>query len=213
MGGLDPAKILMILLVAVIVLGPERLPKAARQLGAAWRELTRVRERLEEEVRSALPDLDLPSIPTIPRGGLTGYLTGMMTSVGSGGAEASGAMTGEVVSGASCRRGGAGRTEGGFSTSEWTSAPAVGAVAGHLVSLAQPRPGSRPVGSPPERPHPASPVARSSRVSRPWQPPGPFAAEVELLAGRAELELSLPSEDRPVIRTADEAVQLIDGSD
>lgn len=99
MGGLDPGKILIVLLVALLVLGPERLPRAARQLGAAWRDLMRIREKLEEEVRSAMPDLDLPPIPAIPRGGLTGYLTGMMTSASSSvSAEpsAAGALTGEA---------------------------------------------------------------------------------------------------------------------
>ncbi|MGH9291220.1 MAG: Sec-independent protein translocase subunit TatA/TatB [Acidimicrobiales bacterium] len=80
MGELDPAKIIMILLVAVLVLGPERLPRAARQMGAMWRELGRIRERVENEVRDALPDLDLPKIPVLPRHGITGYLAGMMTS-------------------------------------------------------------------------------------------------------------------------------------
>lgn len=127
MGGLDPAKILMILLVAVIVLGPERLPKAARQLGAFWRDIGRLRERLEDEVRTAMPDLDLSSIPAMPRGGIAGYLTGMMTSVGSGGSEASGAITGEVVTGAAAGEAAAGRTQGGFSTSDWTSVPPLGA--------------------------------------------------------------------------------------
>jgi hypothetical protein len=90
MGGLDPAKVLIILLVAVIVLGPERLPKAARQVGAAWRELTKLRERLESEVRSAMPDIDLPKIPVIPQRGLTGYLAGMMTSSAAGSTTAAG---------------------------------------------------------------------------------------------------------------------------
>jgi sec-independent protein translocase protein TatB len=99
MGGLDPGKVLIILLVALIVLGPERLPRAARQVGAMWRELTRLREKVEDEVRSAMPDLDLPPIPTMPRGGLTGYLTGMMTSVSSSAspaAGAGGALSGEA---------------------------------------------------------------------------------------------------------------------
>lgn len=91
MGGLDPVKILIILLMAVIVLGPERLPKAARQIGSAWRELSRLRERLESEVRSAMPDLDLPKLPVLPQRGLTGYLTGMMTS-----ATASGGSRGDA---------------------------------------------------------------------------------------------------------------------
>lgn len=96
MGGLDPAKLLMILLVAVIVIGPERLPRAARQIGAMWRELTKMREKLEEEVRGALPDLDLPSIPVLPKRGITGYLTSMMTST-TPGAEAGGALSGDVL--------------------------------------------------------------------------------------------------------------------
>ncbi len=78
MGGLDPAKLLVILVLALVLLGPERLPRAARQVGAFWREFTQFRIRLEEEVRSAMPDVDLPKIPVIPKSGLTGYLTGMM---------------------------------------------------------------------------------------------------------------------------------------
>lgn len=88
MGGLDPAKILVVLIIALIVLGPERLPGAARQLGGAWRELNRLREKFEDEVRSAVPDLDLPKIPTSPSRAVSGYLTGLVsgltdTSVGS----------------------------------------------------------------------------------------------------------------------------------
>jgi Sec-independent protein translocase protein TatA len=76
-GSLDPAKILMILVVILIVLGPERLPKVARQLGAAWHEITRIRQEVTDEVRAVMPDLDLSSIPRIPsvRGTLTGLIT------------------------------------------------------------------------------------------------------------------------------------------
>lgn len=96
MGGFDPAKVLMILLVAIIVLGPERLPRAARQLGGVWRELNRMRERFEEEVRGAIPDVEIPNI-ALPKRGITGYLTSMMSS--SSGAEAGGAFSAEVVEG------------------------------------------------------------------------------------------------------------------
>jgi sec-independent protein translocase protein TatB len=99
MGGLDPVKLLFILLAAVIVLGPERLPKAARQAGAAWRQLTQLRERLEAEVRSAIPDLDLPKIPTLPSGGITGYLTSMMTATGTGEAGGDAVATGTAAAG------------------------------------------------------------------------------------------------------------------
>jgi Sec-independent protein translocase protein TatA len=76
-GSLDPAKILMILVVILIVMGPDRLPKAARQLGALWHEVTRLRQEVTDEVRSVMPDLDLSSIPRIPsvRGTLTGLIT------------------------------------------------------------------------------------------------------------------------------------------
>lgn len=76
-GNLDPEKMLVILVFALVLLGPERLPKVARQLGAAWRELTRVRSQVTEEVRSALPDLGLPELPKLPRykaGALSGFL-------------------------------------------------------------------------------------------------------------------------------------------
>src|SRR5579884_384509 len=51
---LSPAKMLV---VALVVLGPEKLPGVARQLGALWGDLRRWRARLESEVRGAFPDL------------------------------------------------------------------------------------------------------------------------------------------------------------
>ena len=54
---LDPAKLLVILIVALVVLGPDKLPSVARQMGAAWGEIRRFRERLETEVRGTFPDL------------------------------------------------------------------------------------------------------------------------------------------------------------
>jgi len=54
---LSPAKLLVVLVVALIVLGPEKLPQVARQLGAFWGDVRKWRERLESEVRSTFPDL------------------------------------------------------------------------------------------------------------------------------------------------------------
>ena len=83
MGGLDPAKILVILVIALLVLGPEKLPRAARQLGAAWHELTKLRDKFEEEVRSVVPDLgDLPRIPTSPSRAVSGYISGLLSGQG-----------------------------------------------------------------------------------------------------------------------------------
>lgn len=62
---LSPPKLLMILVVALIVLGPDKLPSAARRVGAMWSEFKRWRTHLETEVRSAFPDL--PSTTEIAR--------------------------------------------------------------------------------------------------------------------------------------------------
>ncbi len=60
---LSPAKILVILVVALVVLGPDKLPKMAKQLGGFWGDFRRFRERLETDVRGSFPDL--PSTETI----------------------------------------------------------------------------------------------------------------------------------------------------
>jgi sec-independent protein translocase protein TatB len=54
---LDPGKLLVIAVVAVMVLGPDKLPHVARQVGGAWRSFNEFRHRMEAEVRSNLPDL------------------------------------------------------------------------------------------------------------------------------------------------------------
>jgi len=57
MFNLDPGKLLVIAVVAVILLGPDRLPQVARQVGGAWRTFNEFRHRMETEVRSTMPDL------------------------------------------------------------------------------------------------------------------------------------------------------------
>ncbi|MGO8874099.1 MAG: twin-arginine translocase TatA/TatE family subunit [Acidimicrobiales bacterium] len=59
----SPAKLLVILVVALIVLGPDKLPKVARQIGGLWGDFRKFRERLESDVRGTFPDL--PSNQTI----------------------------------------------------------------------------------------------------------------------------------------------------
>ena len=54
---LSPAKILVVLVVGLIVLGPDKLPRVAKQLGAIWGDVRRWRQRVEEEVRGVFPDL------------------------------------------------------------------------------------------------------------------------------------------------------------
>jgi Sec-independent protein translocase protein TatA len=62
---LDPAKLLVIAVVAVILLGPDRLPQFARQVGGYWHAFNDYRHRMESQVRESMPDL--PSTADIVR--------------------------------------------------------------------------------------------------------------------------------------------------
>jgi len=54
---LSPAKVMVILVVALVVLGPDKLPKMAKQIGGLWGDFRKFRERLESDVRGSFPDL------------------------------------------------------------------------------------------------------------------------------------------------------------
>ena len=51
---LGPAEILVILVVALIVLGPKRLPEAGRQVGRAIAEVRKWSQGFQDEIRSAV---------------------------------------------------------------------------------------------------------------------------------------------------------------
>jgi sec-independent protein translocase protein TatB len=58
---LGPEKIILILVVALIVFGPQRLPEIARQVGAAVRELRRMQDTVRGELDQVLhPDYSPP---------------------------------------------------------------------------------------------------------------------------------------------------------
>ena len=57
-GAFSPVHIFIVLLVALIVLGPKELPKVAKGLGRAMRELRALRARLDEEFHVLLDDDD-----------------------------------------------------------------------------------------------------------------------------------------------------------
>jgi Sec-independent protein translocase protein TatA len=77
---LDPAKLAVILVLAMVVMGPEKMQSSARHFGAMWRSVSEFREKAEQQVRDALPDLDLPRIPTSPRAVVTSYVTDLFSS-------------------------------------------------------------------------------------------------------------------------------------
>ena len=56
MGNLGGGEILVILLVGLLVLGPQRLPAVGRQVGRVITEIRRVTRGFQEEFRAALDD-------------------------------------------------------------------------------------------------------------------------------------------------------------
>lgn len=58
-------ELLVVLVVALIVLGPTRLPEAARQVGKAMAEVRRWNAGIQAEVRDAFND-PLPMAPPPP---------------------------------------------------------------------------------------------------------------------------------------------------
>ena len=46
---------MIIVAVILIFLGPDKLPQAARQIGQGWRSLKKFQQRVESEVREAIP--------------------------------------------------------------------------------------------------------------------------------------------------------------
>lgn len=53
----SPIKILLIVVVTVVLLGPDKLPDVARTIGKAWRSVKQWQGKIEQEVRGAIPDL------------------------------------------------------------------------------------------------------------------------------------------------------------
>ncbi|MGC2174374.1 MAG: twin-arginine translocase TatA/TatE family subunit [Acidimicrobiales bacterium] len=62
---LSPLKLLVVAAVIMLLLGPDKLPEVAHRLGAGWRALKKLQEKMEAEVREAIPDL--PSASEIAR--------------------------------------------------------------------------------------------------------------------------------------------------
>jgi sec-independent protein translocase protein TatB len=59
-------KFAVVALIAMIVLGPDKLPNAARQVGRFLHEFRRIRANLENEVRSAIHLADQTKLPGDP---------------------------------------------------------------------------------------------------------------------------------------------------
>jgi sec-independent protein translocase protein TatA len=61
MPSLGPAEILVVLVVALLVFGPNKMPEIARQVGKGYREFKRVQQHLKSELRDVVSEFDAPS--------------------------------------------------------------------------------------------------------------------------------------------------------
>jgi sec-independent protein translocase protein TatB len=82
MFSLNPEKLFIVFIVAMVLLGPDKLPKLARQVGSGWAKVKAFQERMESEVRETMPDL--PSSRDIARMARSpvAYLNSMAASGG-----------------------------------------------------------------------------------------------------------------------------------
>jgi TatA/E family protein of Tat protein translocase len=64
-GSIGPAEVIVVLIVGLIVLGPHRLPEAARQIGKAVAEFRKVTAGLQAEVRDVFTE-PVPGTPPVP---------------------------------------------------------------------------------------------------------------------------------------------------
>ncbi|MFN2503280.1 MAG: twin-arginine translocase TatA/TatE family subunit [Acidimicrobiales bacterium] len=69
---LGPAEILVILVVALIFLGPKRLPEAGRQVGKALAEVRRWSQDMKYEMNQAFNEPPAPTVPASPLAPVTG---------------------------------------------------------------------------------------------------------------------------------------------
>ncbi len=53
----SPIKILLIIVVTLVLLGPDKLPEVAQRTGKAWRSLRALQGRVEAEIRDVIPTL------------------------------------------------------------------------------------------------------------------------------------------------------------
>jgi sec-independent protein translocase protein TatA len=65
MPSLGPAEILVVLVIALLVFGPDKMPDIAKQVGKGFREFRRVQQHLKSELRDVVSEFDSPSSATV----------------------------------------------------------------------------------------------------------------------------------------------------
>lgn len=77
MGDLSPIKILVVVVIALVVLGPEKLPDMMRRAGKTWSDFRRFRDDMSSQVRDVIGEVpglgelhDLPGLRSTFAGSL-----------------------------------------------------------------------------------------------------------------------------------------------
>ncbi len=73
---LGPAEILVVLVIALMVFGPKRLPEVGRQVGRGLRELKKIQDTVRDEINDVIhapdPAPTLPAVTTYRTSGTNG---------------------------------------------------------------------------------------------------------------------------------------------
>lgn len=76
---LGPAEILVVLIIALMVFGPKRLPEVGRQVGRGLRELRKIQDTVRDEINDVIhapdPAPTLPPVTTYRTSGTNGSTT------------------------------------------------------------------------------------------------------------------------------------------
>jgi TatA/E family protein of Tat protein translocase len=169
---LDPAKLLVIAVVAIILLGPDRLPQVARQIGAAWRSFNEFRHRMESEVRSSMPDLP----PTSEIARLARSPSALLNHLSTMSEDEADGKDGEAADGAAADGAAPGGTAAGGAA---PGGAAAGGATGEAVTSNGAHSPAGENGSSPEGPAPlesAPPIAPASIKPAPVTPVAPTRA-------------------------------------
>jgi sec-independent protein translocase protein TatA len=77
---LGPAEILVVLVIALMVFGPKRLPEVGRQVGRGLRELRKIQDTVRNEINDVIhapePAPTLPPVTTYATSGTPTVVTG-----------------------------------------------------------------------------------------------------------------------------------------
>jgi len=67
MFNIGPLELMVILAIALLVVGPRRLPEVGRSIGRGIREFRKAQEEVQKTIQSALNEEPAPTAPSVPR--------------------------------------------------------------------------------------------------------------------------------------------------